>query len=319
MHVFSRVGIIGTVSVGLFSTADAAWARQPAQPLHALRAPAGDREFHPRDAAGRYLAIHFLPTTDTPQCTEFVREFLRRGPELAGLRQVFVHPDEAASARSWAEQFGEDADAVYVDPGAALAMDLRVPNAVPALGAPPRIPVTIVMSPDGVELFRRVGNGPDDFERFDDFAHRLEDASAPPAIAQYNLPARTSPAVAGYDVVAYFTQHKAVKGRPALLSTFRGVRYQFDSDANRRLFAQDPDRYVPTYGGWCASAMGAKGAKVEIDPTNFKVKDGRLFLFYKSLFGDALADWNQHEQEWEPAADRNWKKLTGEDPAIPDR
>ena len=60
--------------------------------------------------------------------------------------------------------------------------------------------------------------------------------------------------------------------------------------------------------------MGAKGTKVEISPTSFKVKDGRLFLFYKSLFSDALSDWNKHEGEWEPAADRHWKKLTNEDP-----
>jgi hypothetical protein len=59
--------------------------------------------------------------------------------------------------------------------------------------------------------------------------------------------------------------------------------------------------------------MGAKGTKVEIDPTNFKVKDGRLHLFYKDFFSDALKDWNRNEKEWEPKADTNWKKTTGED------
>ena len=62
-----------------------------------------------------------------------------------------------------------------------------------------------------------------------------------------------------------------------------------------------------------------KGTKVEVDPTNFKVKEGRLHLFYKSLFGDAQKDWNQHEREWEPAADINWKKLTGEEARGPAR
>ena len=50
--------------------------------------------------------------------------------------------------------------------------------------------------------------------------------------------------------------------------------------------------------------------KVEIDPTNFKVKDGRLHLFYKDFFSDALKDWNKNEKEWEPKADANWKKTT---------
>ncbi|MCC6676997.1 MAG: YHS domain protein [Phycisphaerales bacterium] len=141
--------------------------------------------------------------------------------------------------------------------------------------------------------------------------------TTPDSTKQYNLPKGSNLAIEGYDVVSYIDEGKAAEGRSELESVYHGVRYRFISAAHRDTFAADPERYLPTYGGWCASAMGDKGTKVEIDPRNFKVKDGRLFLFYKSLFGDALKDWNRHEKEWELAADLNWKKLTGEGPILP--
>lgn len=148
-------------------------------------------------------------------------------------------------------------------------------------------------------------------------AHNKLDAPPDPAIRHYNLPAGSTLALEGYDPVAYFTLGRAVRGRPELSSVHRGITYRFSIDEHRSLFSGDPERYLPTYGGWCASAMGDTGTKVGIDPTNFKIKDGRLFLFYKSLFADALKDWNKHEKVWEPAADANWRRLTGEAPRPP--
>ena len=84
--------------------------------------------------------------------------------------------------------------------------------------------------------------------------------------------------------------------------------YRFASAASRDKFNVDPTRYLPAYGGWCATAM-AKGDKVEIDPKNFKVTNGRLFLFYKGLFGNALNDWNKDEAGLTVMADSHWKEL----------
>lgn len=319
MRVISKLGIIGTVSMGTLILSEAAFGLQPEQRFHALRSASGGTEFNPADAAAGAVAIHFLAAGEAPGSVEFVREYLRRASALAGVRHVFVKPGESEAVEAWARQLGDDAVNIYVDPGDTLAMDLRLPYAVPAAGAPPRRPATVVLAPGGRELLRSIGSSEDDGLPFDDFARRLTEKTRQPAIAEYNLPADKPLAVEGYDVVAYFTRGSAVKGRAEVASTYRGIEYRFDTEDDRRLFAADPERYLPTYGGWCASAMGAKGTKVEIDPANFKVKDGRLFLFYKSLFGDALKDWNRHERDWEPAADRNWKQLTGEEPARPAR
>ena len=57
----------------------------------------------------------------------------------------------------------------------------------------------------------------------------------------------------GNDAVAYFTQGKPVKGDPGIRATYDGDTYRFASEANKRLFEQDPRKYAPAYAGFCAS------------------------------------------------------------------
>jgi hypothetical protein len=50
------------------------------------------------------------------------------------------------------------------------------------------------------------------------------------------------------------------------------------SEANKKIFLADPQRYVPAFGGYCAS--GAHYAlKARIGAQTFKIVDGRLYLF----------------------------------------
>ena len=130
------------------------------------------------------------------------------------------------------------------------------------------------------------------------------------AIQHYNLGA-DKVAISSYDAVAYFTQGKALKGRKEISAQHHGVAYYFASEDDRKLFVASPEKYLPTYGGWCATAM-AKGEKVEIDPTNFKVTNGRLFLFFKAFYANAIKDWNKDEPNLTTKADANWKKIAGE-------
>lgn len=117
-------------------------------------------------------------------------------------------------------------------------------------------------------------------------------------------------ALQGYDPVAYFTEQKAVKGKKQFTLTQEGVTYLFSSAANKELFAKNSASYEPQYGGWCAYAMGASGEKVEIDPETFKIKDGKLFLFYNSFFNNTLPKWNKEERDLQMKADKNWANFT---------
>jgi len=131
----------------------------------------------------------------------------------------------------------------------------------------------------------------------------------------YNVPTG-KPAIDGYDPVAYFPEGggKPAKGGKKFAFTFRGVLYHFASQANLDAFKKEPKKFEAAYGGWCANAMGKTGEKVEIDPTSFKITDGKLFLFYKDFFNDTRANWSKDEKSLHAKADTSWKKTSGEDP-----
>lgn len=130
------------------------------------------------------------------------------------------------------------------------------------------------------------------------------------AITHYNL-GKANLALEGYDPVTYFTQGKAVKGQSGFTAEHRGVIYWFATAADRKAFSDTPEKFLPAYGGWCATAM-AKGEKVEVDPTNFKVTKGRLFLFFKAFYANAIKEWNKDEANLTVKADTNWKQIAGE-------
>jgi YHS domain-containing protein len=113
-------------------------------------------------------------------------------------------------------------------------------------------------------------------------------------------------ALQGYDPVSYFTQNKAVKGKKEIHLNVMGINYWFASDANRKTFMKDYKKYEPQYGGWCAYAMGKTGEKVEVDPETFKIKDGKLYLFYHSFTNNTLPKWNAEEAGLKAKADKNW-------------
>lgn len=125
--------------------------------------------------------------------------------------------------------------------------------------------------------------------------------------SEFNLEKKV--AIQGYDPVAYFTQKKAVKGKPAIALTCEGVIYNFSSQANKDLFLKNPSSYEPQYGGWCAYAMGDSGDKVEIDPATFKIIDNKLYLFYNAYFNNTLKSWNKDETNLKKKAEANWKKI----------
>jgi YHS domain-containing protein len=122
----------------------------------------------------------------------------------------------------------------------------------------------------------------------------------------YNL--QNGIALRGYDAVSYHTG-KPTKGNPSYKLNYKGVAYLFTSANNLELFKKEPDKYEPTYGGWCAYAIGKTGEKVDPDPTNYKLENGKVYLFYKSFFSNTLDDWNKDEASLKSKAEANWPNL----------
>lgn len=132
---------------------------------------------------------------------------------------------------------------------------------------------------------------------------------AQPALRSKHFNLEKGLAIRGYDPVAYFIQGKAVKGKKEFAVSTNNVVYYFSSAANKTLFEKEPQKYEPQYGGWCAYAMGATGEKVEIDPETFKIVNGKLYLFYNSLFNNTLPRWNKDEHDLNAKAEKNWAHI----------
>lgn len=108
--------------------------------------------------------------------------------------------------------------------------------------------------------------------------------------------------LAGHDAVAYFTQNKAVEGSTEFTAVHNDAIYRFSSAKNRDMFNQNPDKYAPAYGGFCA--YGATfGKKFEIDGKAFEIVDGKLFVnknlqVYEAWRKDVPKHINEADEQW---------------------
>lgn len=111
--------------------------------------------------------------------------------------------------------------------------------------------------------------------------------------------------LAGHDAVAYFTQGQPVLGSSDITSVYNEAIYRFSSTENRDTFNDNPEKYAPAYGGFCA--FGATfGKKFEIDGKAFEVVDGRLYV-NKNL--EVYAAWKKDIPKHLDQANTQWPKI----------
>lgn len=113
-------------------------------------------------------------------------------------------------------------------------------------------------------------------------------------------------AVSGYDTVAYFTESKAVKGSPGFKYEYQGVEWYFSKAENLSLFKENPEKYMPQYGGFCAWAVAVKKQRAPGDPNYWKVVNGKLYLNYDN---NVQTLWLKDIPGFIKQADENWPDL----------
>ncbi|MEM6939404.1 MAG: YHS domain-containing (seleno)protein [Pseudomonadota bacterium] len=121
-------------------------------------------------------------------------------------------------------------------------------------------------------------------------------AQKPPVYAERGI------AVDGTDVVAYFKEAEPVAGSANFTHQWQGAIWQFKSAENRNDFRDNPTKYAPQYGGYCAYAV-SQGYTASTVPHAWKIVDGKLYLNYSRRI----------QRRWEldiagriAAGDRNW-------------
>lgn len=109
-------------------------------------------------------------------------------------------------------------------------------------------------------------------------------------------------AIHGYDVVAYFTEGKPVKGKKEFTNTYAGESWYFSSAENLESFQTSPEKYLPQFGGYCAYGM-SRGYKAKTEPDAWTIVNGKLYLNYNV---DVRKIWNEKQGEFINKANSNW-------------
>jgi|ERR1041385_1802587 YHS domain-containing protein len=115
-------------------------------------------------------------------------------------------------------------------------------------------------------------------------------------------------AIDGYDPVAYFTDGKPVEGKKQFEYRWMNANWRFASAEHRDLFAKNPDKYSPQFGGYCAYGI-SQGHAVSIDPEAWRIVDGKLYLNYSK---DVQKKWLVDIPGFIKKAEQNWPKILAE-------
>lgn len=112
-------------------------------------------------------------------------------------------------------------------------------------------------------------------------------------------------AIQGYDTVAYFTESRAMQGKPEFEYVWDESRWWFANAEHRDLFAGDPVHYAPRFGGYCTGGLSL-GYKMVADPENWYIVDGVLHLQHSKEGRDkTVAD----PKPVIAKAEETWKRL----------
>jgi hypothetical protein len=82
----------------------------------------------------------------------------------------------------------------------------------------------------------------------------------------------------GYDVVNYFTEATHAKGLPNIKSVYKSVTFRFVSPEHKALFDQNPEKYIPQFGGYCSNGV-VYGIPWGGDADVWMIKAEKLYIF----------------------------------------
>lgn len=93
---------------------------------------------------------------------------------------------------------------------------------------------------------------------------------------------------------------------------YQGVAYIFASTENKKIFAANPEKYLPAYGGYCAYGVSVSH-KVISDPLAWKIVNDKLYL---NLDKQIQEIWVKDMPGNIKKADAQWIKIRDKNPSI---
>lgn len=143
-----------------------------------LQSATGPGAFSLAATKGKFVALHFLLKTECPYCLRHTRAYFTQAASLPNVVQVFVKPDSEKEIAQWATKLPAEELSqypIYRDPDAALAKLFSVPDGYKFHGQVVHYPATILLGPDGKEVFRYVGKNNSDRLSFEKLAEKVSE------------------------------------------------------------------------------------------------------------------------------------------------
>lgn len=109
----------------------------------------------------------------------------------------------------------------------------------------------------------------------------------------------------GYDTVSYFQTGQPTKGSSDYTAEYQGATWRFANADNLARFKDNPERYAPAYGGYCAWAV-SQGYLAKGDPEHWSIRDERLYLNYNQAVQDR---WLKDTDGFIRQANVNWPQV----------
>jgi len=81
--------------------------------------------------------------------------------------------------------------------------------------------------------------------------------------------------------------------------------WNFSNENHKKLFSENPVRYAPQYGGYCADGIAYGDTTTNIDPEAWRIIEGKLYLNYDPGSATELEDV---EGQLEKSVE-NWPKI----------
>ncbi|HEV8504584.1 MAG TPA: YHS domain-containing (seleno)protein [Chitinophagaceae bacterium] len=112
-------------------------------------------------------------------------------------------------------------------------------------------------------------------------------------------------AIKGYDPVDFFTMGKPVIGSDSLSYSWKGAKWLFSSQENLEIFKNNPEKYAPQYGGFCAYGT-ANGHKAPTETETWTIVGDKLYFNYNSKVKEM---WMKDQKALIEKADKKWPSV----------
>lgn len=122
----------------------------------------------------------------------------------------------------------------------------------------------------------------------------------------------TGVAIGGVDTVAYFSAAEqnstlSIEGDARFEFEWNEATWRFADQASLDKFAEEPEKWVPEFNGYCANALSLGEGLIRTDGTVWQFFGDKLYLFYATR---GLRRWQQGDwQTYLIEAENAWAIL----------